>query len=95
MGAARKEPIMELLDKAAHQAQELKTKLEAKARDVQARRKANEQLVVLGRLVYGERTARPAPDGEARVTAIVEALRALEADGVRVLPDDAGAVVPA
>jgi hypothetical protein len=86
---------MELLDKAAHQAQELKTKLEAKAHDVQARRKANEQLVSLGRLVYADRTARPVPDSEGRITAIVEALRALEAEGVPVRPDDTGAVVPA
>jgi hypothetical protein len=86
---------MELLDKAVHQAHELKSKVEAKVEDVQARRKASEQLVSLGRLVYAARTARPAPDSEARIAAIVEALRAMEADGVAVLPNDPGAVVPA
>jgi hypothetical protein len=83
---------MELLDKAVHQAHELKIKVEAKVGDVQAKRKASEQLVALGRLVYAGRTGRTAPDSDARITAIVEALRALEADGVPVVPDGAAGV---
>ena len=86
---------MDVLDKAKLQAQELKTKLEAKVGDAQARRKAGGLLASLGRLAYAERTGRPAQDSDARIAAIVEALRALEADGVHVVPDPAETVVPA
>jgi hypothetical protein len=80
---------MGFLDKAKQQAQDLKGKVEGKVEDVQAKRKAGEQLDALGRLVYAQRTERPADDTEAKITVIIDALRALEAEGVSVLPEAA------
>ncbi len=80
---------MGFLDKAKQQAQDLKGKVEGKVEDVQAKRKAGELLDSLGRLVYAQRTERPADDTEAKIAALVEALRALEAEGVSVLPEAA------
>jgi hypothetical protein len=39
--------------------------------------------------VYAQRTERPAADTEGEIGRIVEALRALEADGASVLPEAA------
>jgi hypothetical protein len=80
---------MGFLDKAKQQAQDLKGKVEGKVEDVQAKRKAGELLDSLGRLVYAQRTERPAADTEGEIGRIVEALRALEAEGVSVLPEPA------
>jgi hypothetical protein len=80
---------MSFLDKAKQQAQDLKGKVEGKVEDVQAKRRANDLLETLGRLVYAQRTERPAADTEGEIGRIVEALRALEAEGVSVLPEAA------
>ena len=78
---------MGFLDKAKQQAQDLKGKVEGQVADAQAKRKAGELLDHLGRLVYAQRTDRPVADTDAQVASLVEALRALEADGVSVLPE--------
>jgi hypothetical protein len=80
---------MGFLDKAKQQAQDLKGKVEGRVEDVQAKRKAGEQLDRLGRLVYAQRTDRPAADTDGEIAKLVEALRALEAEGVSVLPEAA------
>lgn len=80
---------MGFLDKAKQQAQDLKGKVEGKVEDVQAKRKAGELLDALGRLIYAQRTERPAADTEGEIGRLVEALRALEAEGVSVLPEAA------
>ena len=82
---------MGFLDKAKQQAQDLKGKVEGKVEDVQAKRKASEQLERLGRLVYAQRTERPVADTDGEIAGLVEALRALEAEGVSVLPETAPA----
>jgi hypothetical protein len=79
------------LDKAKQQAQDLKVKVEGKVDDVQAKRKAGDLLDRLGRLVYAQRTGRPVADTDAEVARLVDALRALEAEGASVLPEAAGA----
>ena len=78
---------MGLLDKAKQQAQDLKGKVEGKVEDVQAKRKAGDLLDRLGRLVYAQRTDRAVPDTDTQIASLVEALRAMEADGVGVLPE--------
>jgi hypothetical protein len=82
---------MGFLDKAKQQAVDLRGKVEGKVEDVQAKRKAGEQLDRLGRLVYAQRTDRPSADTDGEIARIIEALRALEADGVSVLPEAAQA----
>jgi hypothetical protein len=86
---------MGFLDKAKQQAQDLKGKVEGKVEDVQVKRKADAQLEVLGRLVYAQRTDRPAADTDGEIGRIVEALRALEAEGASVLPEAAPMGPPA
>ena len=80
---------MGFLDKAKQQAQDLKGKVEGRVEDVQAKRKAGELLDRLGRLVYAQRTDRPAADTDGEIAKLVESLRALEAEGVSVLPEAA------
>ncbi len=80
---------MGFMDKAKQQAQDLRGKVEGKVEDVQAKRKAGDLLDQLGRLVYAQRTERPAADTDGEITRLVEALRALEAEGVSVLPEAA------
>jgi len=80
---------MGFLDKAKQQAQDLKGKVEGKVEDVQSKRKAGELLDQLGRLVYAQRTDRPADDTDGQIAALVEALRAFETEGVSVLPEAA------
>jgi hypothetical protein len=82
---------MGFLDKAKQQAQDLKVKVEGKVEDVQAKRKAGDLLDRLGRLVYAQRTDRPVADTDAEIAQLVEALRAMEADGASVLPGAAPA----
>jgi hypothetical protein len=76
---------MGFLDKAAKKAQELADMTQSKIDDVTSKRKADGLLEDLGRVVYGERTGRPVPGGEAKAAEVVAALRALEAEGVQVL----------
>ena len=57
---------MGLFDKVKSQAMDLKGKVEDKVEDVQAKKKADDLLDDLGRLLYAERTDRPVPNAEAR-----------------------------
>ena len=76
---------MALLDKVKSQAKDLKGKVEGKVDDVQAKRKADDLLDDLGRLLYAERTERPRPDADKEISRIVDELKKLEDEGTPIL----------
>jgi hypothetical protein len=78
--------VKEQAEKAKVQAMDLKGKAEHKVEDVQAKRKADDLLDDLGRLLYAERTDRPIEGAEAEIQRLVGELRQLEQAGVRILP---------
>ena len=89
---------MGILDKVKEQAVHLKDsekvkevagKVKDKVEDVQARRKANDLLEDLGRLLYAQHTGRTNSTAEAEIARLVAELRALEDDGLTILPDPA------
>jgi CRISPR/Cas system type I-B associated protein Csh2 (Cas7 group RAMP superfamily) len=77
---------MALLDKVKSQAKDLKGKVEGKVEDVQAKRKVDDLLDDLGRILYAERTERPMPDADKEISRIVDELKKLEDEGAEVLP---------
>ncbi len=77
---------MGLFDKVKSQAMDLKGKVEEKVDDAQAKRKADDMLDDLGRLLYAERTGRPVPDAENEISRIVADLKNLEDEGLAILP---------
>jgi len=85
-----------ILDKVKQQAAQLKDnekvkevtdKVKEKVEDVQARRKANDLLADLGRLFYAQHTGRTNATAEAEIARLVAELRALEDDGLTILPE--------
>jgi len=87
---------MGFLDKVKEQAAHLKDsdkvkevagKVKDKVEDVQARRKANDLLADLGRLLYAQKTERTNPTADAEIERLVAELRQLEDDGLSILPD--------
>ncbi len=87
---------MGILDKVKQQAAHLKDsekvkevagKVKDKVEDVQARRKANDLLADLGRLLYAEQTGRTNATADAEIARLVAELRALEDDGLTILPE--------
>jgi len=85
-----------ILDKVKQQAAQLKDsekvkevadKVKEKVEDVQARRKANDLLAELGRLLYAQQTGRTNATAEAEIARLVADLRALEDDGLTILPE--------
>ena len=85
-----------ILDKVKQQAAQLKDsekvkevtdKVKEKVEDVQARRKANDLLADLGRLLYAQQTGRTNTTAEAEIARLVAELRALEDDGLTILPE--------
>ena len=87
---------MGILDKMKQQAAQLKDsekvkgvtgKVKEKVEDVQARRKANDLLADLGRLLYAQQTGRTNATAEAEIARLVAELRALEDDGLTILPE--------
>jgi polyhydroxyalkanoate synthesis regulator phasin len=77
---------MALLDKVKSQAKDLKGKVEGKVEDVQAKRKVDDLLDDLGRILYAERTERPMADAEIEISRLVGELKTLEDEGAEVLP---------
>ena len=65
-------------------------KVKDKVEDVQARRKANDLLADLGRLLYAQKTGRTNASADAEIDRIVAELRRLEDDGLTILPDHPG-----
>ena len=87
---------MGILDKVKQQAAHLKDsekvkevtgKVKDKVEDVQARRKANDLLQDLGRLLYAQQTGRTNATADAEIARLVAELRTLEDDGLTILPD--------
>ena len=79
-------------DQAAHlkdsdKVREVTGKVKEKVDDVQARRKANDLLEDLGRLLYAQQTGRTNATADAEIARLVAELRTLEDDGLTILPD--------
>jgi hypothetical protein len=73
---------MGLLDKAKERAQTLAGQAKDKFEDVQAKRKADDLLDDLGRILYLDRTGRPTDNAEPEIVRLVGELQKLEAEGV-------------
>ena len=86
---------MGLINRATEQATHLKDrakvrevaeKVRGKVEDIQTKRKANDLLEDLGRLVYAEHTGRTNDSAASEISRIVAELQTLEGDGVTILP---------
>ena len=73
------------LDKAKEKAQQLGTAAKEKADDIKDKRKADDLLDDLGRILYAQRTNRGGAEDETKIVGIVEQLQALEAAGTAIL----------
>ncbi len=82
------------LDKAKEKAQQLGTAAKEKADELKDKRKADDLLDDLGRIVYAQRTNRGGGDDETAINGIVDQLKALEAGGTPVLGDKAVSNLP-
>ena len=82
---------MGFLDKAKEKATHLAGQAKEKIEDVKEKRKADDLLDDLGRIVYRQRTDRGEPGDEAAIVRLVADLRALEDDGTEVIPAAAAA----
>ena len=74
-------------EKATHQAGQAKEKID----DVKEKRKADDLLDDLGRILYRQRTDRGEPGDEAEIVRLVAELRTLEDDGTEVIDAAAAA----
>jgi hypothetical protein len=77
---------MGLFDKVKGQAKDLKGKVGERVEDEKAKRRADDLLDDLGRVLYAEKTGRPITGADAEVSRVVAELRKLEDDGVTILP---------
>jgi hypothetical protein len=77
---------MGILDKAKEKATHLADQAKEKLDDVKDKRKVDELLDDLGRILYRQRTERAADGDEAQIAQLVDELKALEAEGAEVLP---------
>lgn len=77
---------MGLLDKAKEKAGQLAGQAKEKIEDVKEKRKADDLLDDLGRILYRQRTERGEPGDEDEIVRLVGELRTLEADGTEVVP---------
>ncbi len=76
---------MGFLDKAKEKASQLAEQAKDKIGDVKEKRKVDDLLDDLGRIVYRQRTERGEPGDEAEIVRLVGELRTLEAEGTEVL----------
>ena len=76
---------MGLLDKAKEKAGRLAEQAKDKIEDVKEKRKVDELLDDLGRLVYRQRTERGEPGDEAVIVGLIAELRTLEAEGAEIV----------
>jgi len=86
--------VKEQAEKAMAQAQDLKGKVGEKVDEVQMKRKADDLLDDLGRLLYAERVGQPVAGAEAEITRLVDELKGLESQGVTILPIEPAATAP-
>lgn len=77
---------MGILDKAKEKATHLADQAKEKLDDVKEKRKVDELLDDLGRIVYRQHTDRGDAGDEAEIARLVGELKALEAEGAEVLP---------
>jgi hypothetical protein len=76
---------MGFLDKAKEKATQLAGQAKEKIDDVKEKRKADDLLDDLGRILYRQRTDRGEAGDEAEIERLVAELRALEADGTDII----------
>lgn len=76
---------MGFLDKAKEKATHLAEQAKEKIDDVKEKRKADDLLDDLGRILYRQRTERGEAGDEAEIERLVAELRALEADGAELV----------
>ena len=81
---------MGFLDKAKEKASTLAEKAKEKVDDVQAKRKADELLQDLGRIVFADKTERATATAADDTARIVGELQKLEADGTMILKGASG-----
>lgn len=77
---------MGLLDKAKEKATHLAGQAKDKIEDVKEKRRVDDLLDDLGRIMFRQRTERGEPGDEAEIVRLVDELRTLEADGTEVVP---------
>ena len=77
---------MGILDKAKEKASHFAEQAKDKIDDVKDKRKVDELLDDLGRIVYRQHTERGDAGDEAEIARLVAELKALEADGSEVIP---------
>ena len=82
---------MGFLDKAKEKATHLAGQAKEKIDDVKEKRKADDLLDDLGRILYRQRTDRGEPGDEAEIVRLVAELRTLEDDGTEVIDAAAAA----
>jgi hypothetical protein len=88
---------MGIMDKVKAQASQLAQQTQEKARDMQAKRRADVMLRNLGAAVYAERTGRAGPNSQADIDKLIGDLRTHEAEnGINLAPESApsGTVPP-
>jgi hypothetical protein len=83
---------MGLLDKAKEKAGHLAGQAKEKIEDVKEKRKADDLLDDLGRIVYRQRTERGEPGDEDEIARLVAELRTLESDGTEIVAKSPAAV---
>jgi hypothetical protein len=76
---------MGLLDKAKEKAGHLAGQAKDKIEDVKEKRKVDDLLHDIGRIVYRQRTARDEPGDEDKIVRLVGELSTLESDGTEVV----------
>ncbi len=76
---------MGFLDKAKEKAGHLAGQAKDKIEDVKEKRKVDDLLDGLGRIVYRQRTERGEPGDEAEIDRLVGELRTLESDGTEIV----------
>ena len=76
---------MGLLDKAKEKAGHLAGQAKEKIEDVKEKRKVDDLLDGLGRIVYRQRTERGQPGDEDEIVRLVGELRTLESDGTDIV----------
>ena len=76
---------MGFLDKAKEKATHLAGQAKEKIDDVKEKRKADDLLDDLGRILYRQRTDRGEPGDEAEIVRLVAELRVLEDDGTELV----------
>ncbi len=82
---------MGFLDKAKEKATHLAGQAKEKIDDVKEKRKADDLLDDLGRILYRQRTDRGEPGDEAEIVRLVAELRVLEDDGTELVAAAAAA----